>query len=288
MTDLSPADLQRIFEIEIVPDLEDSSTLPRKQPDLLIVGGQPGSGKSTMIGRQAETYLDRGGLFMLSLDDYRQYHPDYENLMAARSTQMAAVTRPAAEVWQQMAADWLQHNRRNIAFEAGFRAPQKIMDLAKEFHTAGYHVEVMALAVPAAISKAGIVVRYATQLDQGRAGRWTTMKSHNSDYHGSIETLELANRSPYVSRITLESRTAQIHSEPPGAQPHPIDILKEARETPRDTKDILTRIDHALQIITTHNALTPEIDTMATQARDEARVPEPDVQPPRRGGASLG
>jgi hypothetical protein len=269
MADLAHAELSRIFDERIAGALARGATSARESPEVLIVGGQPGAGKSTTIDRLVDDFADRGGLAVVSIDDFRSYHPDYDRLVVEDDTKMAAATRPAAEVWQQMAADWLRVNRRNIAYEAGFRDPDGVLALADRYAEAGYRVSIVAMAVPSGVSRVGIIQRYAQQRTTFGAGRWTTTTSHDSDYDGSIETLRRAAGSPAVSEIILADRNSVIYRQPPGAELSPVDVLAEARNQQRDTTVTEAQLDHALAALHEVGGLSPEIRETAEIARSE-------------------
>ncbi len=77
--------LEEIFQRVIVPDyLLRSDPGPQRRPEVVLLGGQPGSGKSTTASQFQREFADRGGLVWVTWDDFRPFHPDYERLLAER------------------------------------------------------------------------------------------------------------------------------------------------------------------------------------------------------------
>jgi hypothetical protein len=171
---------------------------------------------------------------------------------------MPNITRPAARWWQDRAATYLQAGRYHTLLEGGFRDPTRVLATAERFADAGYQVRICALAVPAALSRLGIIERYARQIEVAGTGRWTTAASHDADYTGTIRVLRLAQASPAVSQISLLTRDGLIydnHRDATGQwtlELSAVDVLSEARTTP------LTR----LQRIALANRLADTLDRL--------------------------
>jgi Zeta toxin len=171
-------------------------------------------------------------------DDFRPFHPAYERLLNERPADMPDVTRPAARWWQDRAAAYLRAGRYHTLLEGGFREPAAVLATAERFAEAGYAVRICALAVPAVLSRLGIIERYARQVEVAGTGRWTTAASHDADYRGTAGVLRLAEASPAVSRISLLTRDGLIcdnHRDPTGQwtiRASALDVLTEARDSP--------------------------------------------------------
>lgn len=139
--------------------------------------------------------------------------------------------------WQERAARYLREERYNTLLECAFRESRTVMDDASRFAHAQYRTHVSALAVRAALSRLGIIERFAAQVAATGTGRWTTAASHDADYVGTSETVRLAEASPDVSRISLWTRDGLIFDSSRSlaggpAEGRPVELLAEARDTP--------------------------------------------------------
>jgi hypothetical protein len=231
--------LDEIFRRVIVPDfLLRSNPVPQQHPEVLLLGGQPGSGKSTIAPLFQRQFVGRGGLVWLNWDDFRPFHPDYERLLAERPGDMPDVTRPAARWWHHQGAEYLRVRHINALLEAGFRDPGWVETTAERFADSGYDVHVVALAVPAVLSRMAIIERYAWQCEVTGSGRWSTAASHEAHFNGTVEVLRFAEASPAVSRVSLWTRDGPVYDnlrDPAGDWTNPpaaVEVLTEARDTP--------------------------------------------------------
>jgi UDP-N-acetylglucosamine kinase len=281
------AQLEETFQHIIVPDyLLRSGPEPQQQPEVVLLGGQPGAGKSTTAFQLQHQFADRGGLVCVTWDDFRPFHPDYERLLAERPADMPDATRPAARWWQDRAADYLRTYRYNTLLEDGFRDPDSVLATALDFHNAGYRVHVSALAVPAALSRLGIIERFARQVETAGTGRWTTAASHDGDYLGTEEVLRLAQSSPAVSRISLWTRDGLVYDnrrDTAGAWASaetPIDVLTEARSMPLTRLQrvaLANRLDTTLAQLESAGLAHPALREMATTIAENLNPEAADI-----------
>jgi hypothetical protein len=287
--DLDRVTLEKIFADRVVPLLRDMQAAPAAWPEVVLLGGQPGAGKTTSTRRFAELLADRGGLVDVSIDDLRRFHPRYEEFLHD-DTKMAAATRPAAMWWQERAAQWLRDNRYNVLLEVGFRDPAGVLATAEAFAKAGYQVRLAALAVPAAVSRVGIIERYAEQRRRFGAGRWTTMASHDSDFAGCTSMLAAADGSPLIHRVTVLDRSGVLFDEAarPGTLLRASDVLVSARSAPRDTDVGQLRSDlaEALAFLEHDGGLTQPVREMAAVAERDLDALAGDPVRPAAGGGS--
>ena len=76
---LSPDDGQRVFRDQIVPDLL-AGPESRREPVVVALVGQHGSGKSRKASMITSQLARRGGYAELDSDLYPPYHPAYDAL----------------------------------------------------------------------------------------------------------------------------------------------------------------------------------------------------------------
>lgn len=227
---------EEIFQQLIVPEVLLANEPERQdRPDVVLLGGQPGAGKSSFSHHFEREFASRGRLVWVTWDDFRPYHPAYEQLLAEAPEQMPDATRATARWWQGRAADYLRARHYNVLLEGGFREPDGLMATAQQFADADYTVRIAAVAVPAALSRLGIIERYAGQVERAGTGRWTTAASHDADYQGVPDVLRLAEDSPAIHRITVLTRDGMVYDRSAGQSPgttSALDVLEEARAQP--------------------------------------------------------
>lgn len=169
----------------------------------MLVGAQPGAGKTRTVGRAQKDF--RGAIPVIG-DDLRVFHPDYVSVMREDPLRMPEVTAQAAGAWARMSSDYLRERQASVVFETTFRQPDAVVATAKEFRDAGYRVEVRALAVPEAVSRLGVLSRYAEQVRDQGAGRWTPQAFHDVAAEQMPKSLERVIAEGHVDRVLVVDR----------------------------------------------------------------------------------
>lgn len=92
---LSDKENDAIFNGYILPRYEVNGTLENKVPVAIMLGGQPGSGKSSLINMiMAEP--DKKNLVGVAADDFRHFHPRYDQILAAHPELAPQIVSPDA------------------------------------------------------------------------------------------------------------------------------------------------------------------------------------------------
>jgi UDP-N-acetylglucosamine kinase len=184
---LAEAEHERIFRQEIA--LSELAGLTRQEhPVAVFVGGQPGAGKTATTAVILDRLRARGGPAHICGDLYKPYHPTYDQLMAADEATAGAYTRLDARAWHTKAEAYARDQRADVVIETALSGPGGFTDPAAAFRAAGYRIEVAALAVPAALSRLGIMARYADQLAAHGHGRMVATDNHDTCYDGILDT----------------------------------------------------------------------------------------------------
>lgn len=173
----------------------------------MLVGAQPGAGKTRTVGRAQKDF--RGAISVMG-DDLRVFHPDYVSVMREDPLRMPEVTAQAAGAWARMSSDYLRERQASVVFETTFRQPDAVVATAREFRDAGYRVEVRALAVPEAVSRLGVLSRYAEQVRDQGAGRWTPQAFHDVAAEQMPKSLERVIAEGHVDRVLVVDRGGRI------------------------------------------------------------------------------
>ncbi|ATY62104.1 zeta toxin family [Cordyceps militaris] len=193
---LSDADSQRIFLEEILPaEFPVSGGAPspstRGQPLAVLAVGQTGAGKTRLAPAllQALSAVAPAPTHLIA-DTYKTYHPSYARLMQTAPQHASAATGPDARRWLAQAAREATARRVDVVLESACRHPDDFAELAALFRAAGYRVEVVVMAVPAALSRLGILARFYSRAPEahsrGLPVRLTPTKVHEDAYAGLL------------------------------------------------------------------------------------------------------
>ncbi|MFF3567979.1 zeta toxin family protein [Nocardia jiangxiensis] len=212
---VEPEELDRIFHEEIIPGLlSDAASVPSSEkPELVVVGGQMGAGKSTMIAEIKDSFADRGSVLHLSGDDFFRFHPRYEELMAQRDPDAIRHLVRDSGRWFRMAREHAIANRQHVILELAMGDPAKEAGIMREFADNGYtaRAEVMAVAEPQ--SRLSTIGRYLDERIDHGVHRYTPPRLHEASFTGSQEMvghLESADPPVRIEALTVRSRSGVL------------------------------------------------------------------------------
>lgn len=186
---LSDEQSQKIFTQQILPaEFPSNATKasrPSGKPLAVMAVGQTGAGK-TLLTPAILSALESTPVHLIA-DTYKTYHPDYAMLMETTPAQASPATGYDARKWLAMAAGEAVRRGVDVVLESACRHPDDFCELAEVFHEGGYRLEVVVMAVPEALSRLGIVVRFREGRTEGLRGlpvRLTPVKVHDDSYRG--------------------------------------------------------------------------------------------------------
>lgn len=200
--------LRAIFEEEIRFGLDDvAPALAGAEPLLVIVGAQPGAGKSREISRVRSQHPEATKVIG---DDLRVFHPDYRRLLRSDPLRMPEVTAKASGAWVEMSIAYLRERRRSVILETTMRQPAVVEGTVRAFREAGYRIEVRALAVPLEVSRLGTVSRYFEAVREHGSGRWTPSQAHEDASGRMLDTLGKIIGDGLVDHVVVADRGGRI------------------------------------------------------------------------------
>lgn len=220
---LSDADSQRIFQEQILPvEFPASGPSPtassRKKPLAVLAVGQTGAGKTLLAPAIIAALLSSSSLSSSAAakpahfiaDTYKTYHPQYTRLMLSTPQLASPATGPDARKWLAMAAREAARRKADVVLESACRHPDDFCELAALFRAAGYRVEVVVLAVPAALSRLGILARFYDRKPEAQSGnlpvRLTPVKVHDDSYAGLLHAATYLDGSGDADQVVVVRR----------------------------------------------------------------------------------
>ena len=191
---LSQAESSRILTTLILP-LDIDPLPPSPTPDrpyALLALGQTGAGKTLLVPPLLASLRAHGRRpAHLIADVYKTHHPQYFSLPPRIASQ--ACSRDA-RIWLEGAVAAACQRRLDVLIESACRHPSDFTALVQILNRAGYRITVVVLAVPYALSRLGVLVRYYEKLPEsgsrGLGVRLTPNKVHDDSYHGLMKAAE--------------------------------------------------------------------------------------------------
>ncbi len=185
---------------------------PVEPPTAVIIGGQPGSGKSELIIQALNLF--RNNAVVCNADDYRDFHPKADEIKREHEKYYPEITVAYSQPWNNGLRDHCEKNRFNYILETTFSSGERMNDTIRQIKAKGYHVVIMVLAVPAALSVLGTHIRFEDMKRIEGFGRLVERRVHHEKYlaiPGTIETVaraKLYDSFHIYGRQTLQRKSA--------------------------------------------------------------------------------
>ncbi|ELP69952.1 zeta toxin family protein [Streptomyces turgidiscabies] len=191
--------------------------VPQDQPVAVLIGGPPGSGKSTVC-QVLKAVLDRrGGAVLIGRDLYKTDHPAYRSLLHSDDRTAGVRVRPDVLRWQAEVEEYVRGHR----FDALVETPAVDPEQARAYREAGYRVEVVVLAEAQAVTQLSILERYLAQVAENGAGRYVSWGNHDQVARRLPESLEVIETEQLADRVMVVQRDLQVLYDNALAEPSP-------------------------------------------------------------------
>jgi Zeta toxin len=151
-------------------------------PELIMVGGQPGAGKTAATLEAVRHLMGHGsGVSYINGDELRPFHPQYAALVAADRSTAADKTGPDVGLWVERAIRETAAGRFHAVLETTMRQPEVVRRTAEQFTALGFAFEMRVVVVDPEASQLGIYERFATSLASPSALARFTLPSYHAD-----------------------------------------------------------------------------------------------------------
>ncbi|KAK3380362.1 zeta toxin-domain-containing protein [Lasiosphaeria ovina] len=217
---LQPQDRLAIFDKEIAPhELQPYLHLHHrddgKRPVAVLIVGQTGAGKTRLAPDLTKAMVDgnRTPAHFIA-DTYKTYHPHYAECLEKAPEKASVLAGLDARIWLTMACEYAADQRLDVLAESACRHPDDFCDLAELFHKRDYNVRVAILAVPEALSRLGILVRYYRNLPEAQSRnlplRLTPKKVHDDSYAGLALAASFIDQNPVADAVIVVRRNNML------------------------------------------------------------------------------
>lgn len=200
---------------------------PGVRPVVILIGGQPGAGKTTIQdGLQTALGADRTAVY--DLDDDLPAHPRHDAIMRAHGIGGNRIVDENLPLnLDRRCLDHLRAGRTQYDVIAS--APMQSEDGTKlwadGFRDKGYRVAVVYVATNEANSLLGLANRYQQARDDTGIGRWVQPRLHDRAYSSVPETAHALESDAYVDDIYVVDRDGRVlfenHRGPDGTMQRP-------------------------------------------------------------------
>jgi predicted ABC-type ATPase len=186
------------------------SSLSEQSPKIVILGGQPGSGKSSLFDFAKIEIFNNCNVVSINGDDYRMLHPYAHEIFSLDETKLADFTDPDVRVWTSRLLEECIKSRRNIILETTMRNREPLATTISKLNDIGYKVMLMIKVVHHQVSRINIVKRYETQRMKYKVSRWTPFEIHDQAYANLQKNSAFFSNSTPIDSITIFNRVDNI------------------------------------------------------------------------------
>jgi hypothetical protein len=226
---LTPAESDAVIArrlAELTPRSKPSRP-PGTRPIVVLIGGQPGAGKST-TQELVHRALGADTTASYDFDDNAVAHPRYVPILRAGG--LDAHRDVHESLPRDLHRRCLDHLRKGeTQYDVVASAPLSWDEGAKPwvdgFANEGYRVAVVYVATNDANSLLGIADRYQDSVDATGIGRWVAPRLHDSAYRGVPDAAHALESQAYVDDIYVVDRDGNVlfenHRRDDGTMRHP-------------------------------------------------------------------
>ena len=217
-----------------------------QSPEAIVLGGQPGSGKTGLLEESAVALKTKGATWVINGDDFYAFHPGYSKLQQKHGAEAANMVKAEASIWVKKTIEAAKDRGVNIVLESTMRRSELVKTTLENLKKSGYKIHAKVLAVKEHISWQGNHMRHEALSLTGAYSRLTSREIHDSAVLGVVKTLAMIEQKRLADRITVHQQNGKIifdsrehqqekqRSRTPGA-----DALVKARERPWTSVEII-------------------------------------------------
>ncbi|MET9415361.1 zeta toxin family protein [Streptomyces klenkii] len=200
---------QEILANRILPTWTEGAVC-QGQPVVVIVAGPPGSGKTALADIVAAVLDQRGGAVRIGSDLYKAAHRRYAEALAEDVRTAGVKVRPDTRKWQTEVEAYVRAHGFDAVVETTLADPDDVRTTASAYRQSGHRVEVIALAVPEAVSQLGVLDRYLRQAETGNGARFVSWENHDSAAAGMLRSLAVIEAEQLADRVVVVRRGAEV------------------------------------------------------------------------------
>lgn len=201
--DLDNGERLEILRRDILP-LYFPTTSASETPILILLGGQPGAGRSRSTGPLLVEHA--GDLTILNSDDLRAFHPHFAELAADGSPDAMQSLAQATAAWVQGCIRHARENRRSLLLEGTFQNPSNVAGTAERFTAAGFQTRLVVVASGRAESLLSVVSTYLREVQANVPARYTSREAHDRGFEGTRALVAAFEEPASLDRLTVLGR----------------------------------------------------------------------------------
>jgi predicted ABC-type ATPase len=180
-------------------------TSPNKKPAITIIAGQPGAGKSSVVGLSMKEFGKRNAV-VVNTDDVRAFHPKFKEIVKLDDKRSAERTHEDASAWSQTLLERSLETKRHVVLEGVFKDAQKLLKIIEMAKQNGYEVTIRFIATHERYSLWGIHNRYEVEKVTRGHGRFVPLDYHDECYTKLLNTADKVEEQELADFVEVYNR----------------------------------------------------------------------------------
>lgn len=204
---LSDDELDEILKLRVLPAVFPGATQGGAKPTLVLVAGQPGSGRAR-TSRQLIT--EHGGeLAFVSGDDLRAFHPRSVELSRTQTSGAMEALATATARWVRECIRFAREHKRSVVLEGAFQDPGVAIGTAERFAGEGFQTRIVVAASRRAESLLSVASLYLRGVHASAPARFVSSAAHDRAREATRTLVAAAEDAASIDRLTIVSRNGE-------------------------------------------------------------------------------
>jgi predicted ABC-type ATPase len=201
---VNAAHIEKLKEQSIAFEIELFGIKPVDNPKLIIVGGQPGAGKSD-LQKFGELEL-ASNVVVLSTDVLRSYHPHEREIKKNYPDYYHILTVDLARVLLINLENYALANKLNVILESTLGNSEVMLQKINKYRKHDYQIDLKVIAVNELISYLGAEDRYENMILAEKSGRMVSKQNHDQNYKDIPTTLQMLQDQHLLDNVVVYHR----------------------------------------------------------------------------------
>ena len=185
------------------------STSAQEHPRAILLGGQPGSGKSYLRGIVRKEYSDKGGTVVIDPDILREDDPLFIEQSQTDPIHAGDRSHEQASTLAKRLTAAMVSERRNLIIDGTMGNPESVRKKIHLLRQHGYAIDVHVMAVNPELSKVQSNLRFERQVAGSGRGRFVPKTVHDAAYEGLSRSVDMMEQECLVDSMHIHDSDRQ-------------------------------------------------------------------------------
>ena len=189
------------------------STSAQEHPRAILLGGQPGSGKSSLLTAIGKELADKGGAVVIDPDILREDDPLFIEQSQTDPIHAGDRSHEQASTLAKRLTAAMVSERRNLIIDGTMGNPESVRKKIQLLRRYGYTTDAHVMAVNPEFSKAQARLRFERPVARNGRGRFVPETVHDAAYKGLSMSVKMLEQERLVDSIHIYNASRQkIHA----------------------------------------------------------------------------